>query len=287
MRWGIRKQQNAAVQCVREDERDRRGGKGKGRAFSSFSPLSWLGKLAGNKEKHRKGAPVPGPAFPSCLPKRTSPSPAVVAPGWACSPDVGPRRLSVDNNDHARRHGQHQRRRRHCSLGGDRELPPLGHLIPFSLTGSPALPPRAAVPSSDTDAAPVRAHRRRRRRRRSSSTRRLSGGGIGSARRSSFSSGSGRRAKVRAVRVRSPAPELQRLAVVRRTRDPQRAFRESMVEMVAGSGGRPEELERLLACYLSLNANEHHECIVKVFRQVWFEYISLLRQRRPDSSAGR
>ncbi|GJM89078.1 hypothetical protein PR202_ga05676 [Eleusine coracana subsp. coracana] len=291
MRWGIRKQQNAAVQCVREDERDRRGGKGKGRAFS-FSPLSWLGKLAGNKEKHKNGAPVPGPAFPSCLPKRTSPSPAVVAPGRACSPDGVPRRLSVDNNDNARRHGQHQRRRRHCSLGGDRELPPLGHLIPFSLTGSPALPPRAAVPS-DTDGAPVRAHRRRRRRSSSSSNRRLSSGGIGSERRSSLSSRSGRTAKVpvrATVRVRSPrraAPELERLAVVRRTRDPQRAFRESMVEMVAGSGGRTEELERLLACYLSLNADEHHECIVKVFRQVWFEYISLLRQRRPDSSAGR
>uniref|UniRef100_A0A0E0JIQ8 Transcription repressor n=1 Tax=Oryza punctata TaxID=4537 RepID=A0A0E0JIQ8_ORYPU len=35
--------------------------------------------------------------------------------------------------------------------------------------------------------------------------------------------------------------------------------------------GRPEELETLLACYLSLNADEHHDCIVKVFRQVWLE----------------
>jgi uncharacterized protein (TIGR01568 family) len=69
--------------------------------------------------------------------------------------------------------------------------------------------------------------------------------------------------------------------VVRRTRDPQRAFRESMVEMVASSGGRAEELERLLACYLSLNADEHHDVIVKVFRQVWFEYINL--RRRPDA----
>jgi uncharacterized protein (TIGR01568 family) len=84
------------------------------------------------------------------------------------------------------------------------------------------------------------------------------------------------------VRVRSSrgaAPEeLERLAVVRLTRDPQRAFRESMV---ASSGGRPEELKRLLACYLSLNADEHHDVIVKVFRQVWFDYINLLH--RPDA----
>jgi uncharacterized protein (TIGR01568 family) len=67
--------------------------------------------------------------------------------------------------------------------------------------------------------------------------------------------------------------ELERFAVVRRTRDPQRAFRASMVEMIASKRmvGRPEELETLLACYLSLNADEHHDCIVKVFRQVWFE----------------
>uniref|UniRef100_J3M8W8 Transcription repressor n=1 Tax=Oryza brachyantha TaxID=4533 RepID=J3M8W8_ORYBR len=40
------------------------------------------------------------------------------------------------------------------------------------------------------------------------------------------------------------------------------------------------ELERLLACYLALNADEHHDCIVKVFRQVWFEYINLHLSRR-------
>jgi uncharacterized protein (TIGR01568 family) len=93
------------------------------------------------------------------------------------------------------------------------------------------------------------------------------------------------------VRVRSPrrAPcsggLAESLAVVRRTRDPQRAFRESMVEMIASMSGGAAELERLLACYLSLNADEHHDCIVKVFRQVWFEYLSLLP--RPDSAGGR
>ncbi|XP_062181294.1 transcription repressor OFP1-like [Phragmites australis] len=300
MRWGTRKQHAAQnAQCVQEDEGER-GSKGKGRAFS-FSPLSWLAKLTAKEKpgaaaKHAAAFPpknsAAAPAFPSCFPKRTSPSPVVVTPGRPSPPrrspaatDVVPRRLSVGNDNAdavaARRHSQH--RRRHCSLGGDRELPPLGHLIPFSLAGSPARQPRTApataAPDTDAGAAQVRRHRRRR------SSRRLSSSG----RRSSFY----RRMPPR-VRVRSPrgvAPELERLAVVRRTRDPQRAFRESMVEMIAsttGSGGAPqsEELERLLACYLSLNADEHHDCIVKVFRQVLFEYINL-QLPRPGASGRR
>ena len=107
----------------------------------------------------------------------------------------------------------------------------------------------------------------------------MSGGG-----RRSSSSISGRvlppRVRVRSPRRRAAAGLAESLAVVRRTRDPQRAFRESMVEMIASTRGGAEELERLLACYLSLNADEHHDCIVKVFRQVWFEYLSL--QPRPD-----
>ncbi|KAG0518814.1 hypothetical protein BDA96_09G209500 [Sorghum bicolor] len=323
MRWGIRKQNAAPSARCEEDDGGERGskgkgkGKGKGRGTFSFSPLSWLAKLAA-KEKPGAGAgaatkrapastpnntAAAAPAFPSsCLPnhKRTSPSPAAatVTPGWSSfSPprrstdnkDVLPRRLSVGNDNAdsvaVRRQSYRHGGRRHCSVGGDRELPPLGRLIPFSLAGSPA-PPRAAAAPSDTDAAGARRHRRRRR-----SSRRLSVSGGG--RRLSFS---GRMHPPR-VRVRSPrraavAPaELDGLAVVRRTRDPQRAFRESMVEMIASAsatGGpaavppRPEELERLLACYLSLNADEHHDCIVKVFRQVWFEYVSLLPPR-PES----
>jgi uncharacterized protein (TIGR01568 family) len=46
--------------------------------------------------------------------------------------------------------------------------------------------------------------------------------------------------------------------------------------------GRPEELETLLACYLSLNADEHHDCIVKVFRQVWFELNNSVRAAAPS-----
>ncbi|CAD6333207.1 unnamed protein product [Miscanthus lutarioriparius] len=317
MRWGIWRQHAAPSARCEEDDGGERGSKGKGKAFS-FSPLSWFAKLAA-KDKPvaaTKRAPAPkntaaaAPAFPSSfLPKRTSPTPAAatVTPGSSSPPrrstaDAAvPRRLSVGNDTAdsvAARRKSCRHGRRHCSVGGDRELPPLGRLIPFSLlAGSPA---RAAAAPSDTDAAGAGARRHRRRR----SSRRLS---VSGGRRPSFS---GRMPPLR-VRVRSPrraaaavAPaELEGLAVVRRTRDPQRAFRESMVEMIAsaGAGGggpaaatpRPEELERLLACYLSLNADEHHDCIVKVFRQVWFEYVSLLprleagRRRRPPTARRR
>ncbi|CAN6359465.1 unnamed protein product [Urochloa humidicola] len=321
MRWGIRKQhQHAApaAQCVQEEDRgEERGSKqqGKGRAFS-FSPLSWLAKVTGKEKpcalaKHaaapstwNNGGAAAPPSFPSCLPKRTTPmsTATVTAPGRPSSPprrsppDAAPRRLSVGNDnaaDAAAVRRQCQRRRRHFSLSGDRDdLPPLGRLIPFSTAGSPApaAASAAAVPSGTTTDA---ARARRRRRRRSSNGRRLS---VSAGRRSSSASSfsfSGRMmlAPPRRVRVRSPrragagagagAPGL---AVVRRTRDPQRAFRESMVEMIASTSGGAEEVERLLAWYLSLNADEHHDCIVKVFRQVWFEYLSLLP--RPDAGAG-
>ncbi|RCV16931.1 hypothetical protein SETIT_3G178000v2 [Setaria italica] len=299
MRWGIRKQHAAlAAQCVQEDDKGERGSKAQGKAFS-FSPLSWLAKVTGKEKpcalaKHapasstwKSSAGTAGaPPFPSCLPKRTTPSPAMVTHGRPCSPprrsppDVAPRRLSV-GNDSTDAVAVRRYRRRHCSLGGDSELPPLGRLIPFSLAGSPAraaASTSAAAPSDATDAARARGRRRRR----SSSSRRLS---VSGGRRSSSFSG---RMPPPRVRVRSPrrAPGglAESLAVVRRTRDPQRAFRESMVEMIASTRGGAGELERLLACYLSLNADEHHDCIVKVFRQVWFEYVSLLP--RPDAAGG-
>uniref|UniRef100_A0A0E0L4N9 Transcription repressor n=1 Tax=Oryza punctata TaxID=4537 RepID=A0A0E0L4N9_ORYPU len=298
MGWGIRRQpqqQAAAAATARCAAAEQGGGKGKAAAFS-FSPLSWIAKLKARSSHGKCGgakhAPAASMASPSCLPKRAAgpSSSSVVAVDVAAgrssptrrSPvDVAPRRLSVGNDSAeavARRLCHHQhRRRRHFSLGGDRDLPPLGHLIPFSLAGSPASQPpenaAAGATPSDTDAGAklrTRRHRRRAHRRRRSS---LSGSG-----RRSFSV-SGRMPAVRIRPSRAAAPELERLAVVRRTRDPQRAFRESMVEMITSSGGsiaaRPEELERLLACYLALNADEHHDCIVKVFRQVWFEYINL------------
>ncbi|KAL5232059.1 hypothetical protein ABZP36_030835 [Zizania latifolia] len=291
MRWGIRREKQATAPEQGGGESERRS-KGKA-ALMSFSPLSWIAKLTARPHgkgchKHAAAAAsmAPAPAFPSCLPKRACSSSVVaVAPARSSPPrrspaDVVPRRLSVGNDSAEAAARRVCHRRRHCSLGGDRDLPPLGHLIPFSLAGSPAphSPPQdvaAAATPSDTDAGPRlrRRHRRRAHRRRRS----LSGS------RRSFS---GRMPAVRVRPVR--APELERLAVVRRTRDPQRAFRESMVEMIASRGGgiavRPEELERLLACYLALNADEHHDCIVKVFRQVWFECINLQLSRRHANS---
>lgn len=65
---------------------------------------------------------------------------------------------------------------------------------------------------------------------------------------------------------------LERFAVVKCSRDPQRDFRESMMEMIVERRIRQsEDMEELLACYLTLNSEEYHDLIIKVFRQVWFE----------------
>nr|GME08792.1 transcription repressor OFP1-like [Ipomoea batatas] len=53
-------------------------------------------------------------------------------------------------------------------------------------------------------------------------------------------------------------------AVVKSSKDPQRDFRESMVEMIVENNIRAsKDLENLLACYLSLNSNEYHDLIIK------------------------
>ncbi|KAL4312396.1 hypothetical protein GQ457_01G035620 [Hibiscus cannabinus] len=62
------------------------------------------------------------------------------------------------------------------------------------------------------------------------------------------------------------------LAVVKSSLDPQRDFRESMVEMILEKNiTTSKELEDLLACYLSLNSDEYHEVIINVFKQIWFD----------------
>ncbi|KAK1264484.1 hypothetical protein QJS04_geneDACA017037 [Acorus gramineus] len=62
------------------------------------------------------------------------------------------------------------------------------------------------------------------------------------------------------------------LAVVKASTDPQRDFRESMVEMIVENNIRAsKDLEELLACYLSLNSDEYHDVIVNVFQQIWFD----------------
>ncbi|XVF29693.1 hypothetical protein REPUB_Repub15cG0144100 [Reevesia pubescens] len=61
-------------------------------------------------------------------------------------------------------------------------------------------------------------------------------------------------------------------AVVKSSFDPQRDFRDSMVEMIMENNIRAsKDLEDLLACYLSLNSDEYHDLIIKVFKQIWFD----------------
>ncbi|XP_062213435.1 transcription repressor OFP1-like [Phragmites australis] len=67
------------------------------------------------------------------------------------------------------------------------------------------------------------------------------------------------------------------LVVVKASLDPERELAESMAEMVVANGIRSsEDLEEMLACYLALNAAEHHRAVVAAFRRVWFH---LGRQR--------
>ncbi|KAF9680102.1 hypothetical protein SADUNF_Sadunf06G0085300 [Salix dunnii] len=62
------------------------------------------------------------------------------------------------------------------------------------------------------------------------------------------------------------------LAVVKSSFDPQKDFRESMVEMIVENNIKSsKDLENLLACYLSLNSDEYHDLIIKVFKQIWFD----------------
>ncbi|CAK9153765.1 unnamed protein product [Ilex paraguariensis] len=62
------------------------------------------------------------------------------------------------------------------------------------------------------------------------------------------------------------------LAIMKSSQDPQRDFRESMVEMIMENKIRAsKDLEDLLACYLSLNSDEYHELIIGVFKQIWFD----------------
>ncbi|KAF5750747.1 AF4/FMR2 family member 1 [Tripterygium wilfordii] len=62
------------------------------------------------------------------------------------------------------------------------------------------------------------------------------------------------------------------LAIVKSSFNPQKDFRDSMVEMIMENNIRAsKDLEELLACYLSLNSDEYHDLIIKVFKQIWFD----------------
>jgi uncharacterized protein (TIGR01568 family) len=70
----------------------------------------------------------------------------------------------------------------------------------------------------------------------------------------------------------STNPELDSFAVIKCSLNPKQDFRDSMIEMIEEKQiSKAEEMEELLACYLTLNADEYHDLIIKVFRQVWFD----------------
>lgn len=71
-------------------------------------------------------------------------------------------------------------------------------------------------------------------------------------------------------RTESKQAVLESFAVVKRSADPKKDFRESMVEMIEENNIRAsKDLEDLLACYLSLNPKEYHDLIIQVFEQIW------------------
>lgn len=110
---------------------------------------------------------------------------------------------------------------------------------------------------------------------------------INSARRSSSGGSSGIRLRTNSPRLASKKIQAyarksvssrnkqylsESFAVVKSSVDPQRDFRDSMVEMIVENNIRAsKDLEELLACYLSLNSKEYHDVIVKAFEQIWFD----------------
>ncbi|KAM0046776.1 putative transcription factor OFP family [Helianthus debilis subsp. tardiflorus] len=58
--------------------------------------------------------------------------------------------------------------------------------------------------------------------------------------------------------------------IVKSTFDPCKDLKESMMEMIVDYNIREsQDLEKLLAFYLSLNSNEYHGIIVKAFEEIW------------------
>ncbi|XP_020243743.1 transcription repressor OFP4-like [Asparagus officinalis] len=65
---------------------------------------------------------------------------------------------------------------------------------------------------------------------------------------------------------------LQGFAMVKSSSEPQKEFRESMMEMIKENGlVTVKDLEELLECYLCLNSKEYHSVIVEVFEEIWFD----------------
>ncbi|KAD3067558.1 hypothetical protein E3N88_35438 [Mikania micrantha] len=61
--------------------------------------------------------------------------------------------------------------------------------------------------------------------------------------------------------------------IVKSTFDPCKDLKESMMEMIVDYNIRAsQDLEKLLAFYLSLNPNEYHDMIVKSFEEIWLTF---------------
>ncbi|KAF6999368.1 hypothetical protein CFC21_015407 [Triticum aestivum] len=80
------------------------------------------------------------------------------------------------------------------------------------------------------------------------------------------------------------------LVVVKESADPEEDFLASMAEMIAANDevrASPRGLEELLACYLALNAAEHHRAIVAAFRRAWLDDApTSTAKHRPPPSQG-
>ncbi|KAF7006734.1 hypothetical protein CFC21_021742 [Triticum aestivum] len=79
------------------------------------------------------------------------------------------------------------------------------------------------------------------------------------------------------------------LVVVKESADPEEDFLASMAEMIAANDevrASPRGLEELLACYLALNAAEHHRAIVAAFRRAWLDATATGIKHRPPPSQG-
>ncbi|XP_020575417.1 transcription repressor OFP3-like [Phalaenopsis equestris] len=205
--------------------------------LSNFFPFSWYSLL--KRQKHDRTNPKQSPPTSSahlCFTTQLLHPPAGEAP----------RRRSTGEEDHRRDKTDISRSSRHYSFSEfDLELRPISSFRQCDDSPPPPTPMKRA------------ADRRRRQRIRP-------------------------KVKVCSPKVarrmleeqeRKERRNLESFAVVKSSSDPQRDFRDSMVEMIIEKGmTRPEEMERLLACYISLNADEHHDAIIGAFRQVCFEF---------------
>ncbi|KAG7538398.1 Ovate protein family C-terminal [Arabidopsis suecica] len=94
------------------------------------------------------------------------------------------------------------------------------------------------------------------------------------------------KARCSGIKIRANSPKIARKKIKERTSpvsknvksfaivlssvDPEKDFRESMVEMIMENKMREQkDLEDLLACYLSLNSSEYHDVIIKAFEKTW------------------